>query len=133
MADVDLIGQGWKFPPKVNSKGALDWSSGPERIQQAIWIVLSTSLGERIMRPNFGAGAQDFVFQSNSSVTRSTLANAVKKALIQWEPRIDVQSIRVDPAPGEDSKVLISIDYKIRTVNELFNLVYPLYLEEGVS
>lgn len=133
MPDIDLIGQGWKFPIKVNAKGGLDWSSGPERVQQAIWLVLSTSLGERIMRPEFGAGAQDYVFQSNSSVTRSTLANAVKKALVKWEPRIDVQSIRVDPAPDSDSKVLISIDYKIRTVNELFNLVYPLYLAEGVS
>lgn len=133
MPDIDLIGQGWKFPIRVNGKGGLDWSSGPERIQQAIWLVLSTSLGERIMLPDFGAGAQDFVFQSNSSVTRSTLANAVKKALVRWEPRIDVQSIRVDPAPDADSKVLISIDYKIRTVNELFNLVYPLYLQEGVS
>ena len=132
MADIDLIGQGWKFPIKVNAHGGLDWSSGPDRIQQAIWLVLSTSLGERIMRPDFGAGAQDFVFQSNSSVVRSTLANTVKKALVKWEPRIDVQSIRVDQGT-EDSQVLISIDYKIRTTNELFNLVYPLYLQEGVS
>ena len=133
MADVDLIGQGWKFPIKVNGHGGLDWSSGPNRIQQAIWLVLSTSFGERIMRPDFGAGSEDFVFESNSSVTRATLANAIKKALVKWEPRIDVQAIRVDQGTDSDSQVLISIDYTIRTTNELFNMVYPLYLQEGVS
>ena len=59
MNGADIIGQGWRFPIRVNAKGGLDWSSGPDRIQDAIWIILSTSLGERLMRPEFGAGIQD--------------------------------------------------------------------------
>ena len=57
-----VIGSGFKFPIKVNSKGGLDWSSGPERIQDSIWIILGTATGERLMRPTFGAGIEDFVF-----------------------------------------------------------------------
>ena len=132
MPDLEIIGTGWTFPIKVNSNGGLSYSGGPDKIQQAIWIVLSTSLGERVMRPDFGAGAQDYVFESNSPVTRTGLAGAVREALVRWEPRIDIDSVRVTDSPDQASLVLISIDYRIRATNELFNMVYPLYLTEGV-
>ncbi len=132
MTDVDLIGQGWKFPIKVNPKGGLSYSSGPERIQDAIWIVLSTSLGERLMRPNFGAGIHDYVFQSNSDVVRTQLRTAVNDALLRWEARIEVKDVIVQEGT-QPSQVLISIDYQIRSTNELFNLVYPLYVQEGAG
>jgi uncharacterized protein len=131
MPSIDIIGTGWTFPIKVTSTGGLSYTSGPDKIQQAIWIVLSTSLGERVMRPDFGAGVQDFVFEANSIVTQTVLAGAVKEALIQWEPRIDIDSVRVTTSPDQASQVLISIDYRIRATNELFNMVYPLYLTEG--
>ena len=105
------------------------------------------------MRPNFGAGVDDFVFQSNSVVNRTKLAIAIKSALLEWEPRIDLDEVRVDSAadlestrvdagaqdisfisPGNfESQVLVTIQYRIRTTNEFFNVVFPFYLEEGVS
>ena len=132
MADIDLIGQGWKFPIKVNAKGGLTYSSGPERIQDAIWIILSTSLGERLMLPDFGAGVNDYVFQDNSDVIRTRLQTVISQALVEWEPRIELQNVNVSQG-DEPSQVLVSIDYLIRTTNELFNLVYPLYLQEGAG
>ena len=129
---VDLIGNGWKFPIKVNAKGGLSYSTGPERIQDAIWVVLSTALGERVMRPLFGAGVQDYVFQPNSSVVQTQLASAIREALVKWEPRIELTGVRV-AAGSEPSLVLISIDYQLRSTNEIFNLVYPLYLQEGAG
>jgi len=128
---TDIIGQGWSFPIKVNAKGGLDWSSGPDRIQAAIWIVLSTSPGERLMRPLFGAGIKDYVFESNSEMVRARLETAVRSALTQWEPRIQLVSVRADPSPDQDSLVLISINYQIRDTNELYNMVYPFFLTEG--
>jgi len=132
MTDVDLIGQGWKFPIMVNAKGQLDYSFGPERIQDAIWIVLSTSIGERLMLPDFGAGIHDYVFQSNSDVVRTQLRSAISEALLKWEPRIDLLDVIVQEGT-QASQVLISIDYRLRSTNELFNLVYPLYLQEGAG
>jgi phage baseplate assembly protein W len=129
---TDIIGQGWAFPIKPNAKGGLSWSSGPDRIEDAIWIVLGTSLGERIMRPNFGAGANDYVFQPNSAVMRTRLASDIREALTKWEPRIDLVAVAVNEG-SEPNQVLASIDYKIRTTNEIFNLVYPLYLQEGAG
>jgi phage baseplate assembly protein W len=131
--NVDLIGTGWAFPVKVNARGGLSYTSGVRRIQDSIWIIVSTSLGERLMRPAFGAGAHDFVFQPNSPVMRSNLAAAIRDALVRWEPRIELVSVRVDTSPDEESQVLASIEYRVRTTNELFNLVYPLYLQEGAG
>ena len=105
------------------------------------------------MRPKFGAGADDFVFQSKSAVNRSKLAIAIKSALLEWEPRIDLEDVRVDSAAelssaqvdsgnGDvrfsnsgslESQVLVTIQYRIRMTNELFNVVFPFYLEEGAS
>jgi uncharacterized protein len=129
---TDIIGQGWAFPIKLNAKGGLNWSSGPQRIEDAIWIILSTSLGERVMMPDFGAGATDYVFQPNSALMRQQLSAAVREALTKWEPRIDIVAVTVTEG-DEPSQVLAAIDYKIRTTNELFNLVYPLYLQEGAG
>jgi phage baseplate assembly protein W len=127
----NVIGQGWSFPIRVNAKGGLDWSTGPNRIQAAIWIILSTSPGERLMLPTFGAGIKDYVFQSNSQVICNRLQTAVRKALTQWEPRIQVVSVTATPSPEQDSLVLVSIDYQILATNELYNMVYPFYLTEG--
>ena len=131
-AAMELIGKGWKFPIKVNAKGGLSYSEGPERIQDAIWIVLSTSLGERLMRPDFGAGVHEYVFQSNSDVMRTRLQSAVNEALLKWEPRIELTNVTVQEG-NQPSQVLVSIDYRIRTTNELFNRVYPLYVQEGAG
>ena len=129
----DFIGTGWGFPIKVNLRGGLSWSSGPPRIQDAMWIILNTAAGERIMRPAFGASVNDYVFQSNSEMVRAGLADAIRQALIKWEPRIELDGVRVEPDPDVTSQVLITIDYRLRGTNELFNMVYPLYLQEGVN
>jgi uncharacterized protein len=128
----DIIGVGWKFPIRVNAKGGISYSRGPDRIQDAIWIILSTALGERVMRETFGAGVNNYVFQSNSDLVRAQLAAAVSAALAKWEPRITQVNVSVQQGT-QTSQVLIVIDYQISSTNELFNLVYPLYLQEGAG
>jgi phage baseplate assembly protein W len=133
MAGESLIGTGFQFPIKVNAKGGLDWSTGPRRVQDAIWIILRTAAGERVMRPAFGAGVEDYVFESNSPATRVRLADAIKNALSKWEPRIELVNVNVTESPDGPSHVLVAIDYRIRVTNELYNMVYPLYLREGLG
>ena len=128
----ELIGRGWRFPIRVNRRGGLDWSEGPDRVRDAIWLILGTAVGERVMRPTFGAGVRDYVFKPNSPATRAELASAIREALVRWEPRIELDVVRVEPVAGEESQVMASIEYRLRATNELFNLVYPFYLQEGV-
>ncbi|HWA72766.1 MAG TPA: GPW/gp25 family protein [Polyangiaceae bacterium] len=130
---ADFIGKGWAFPPRISARGGIAWSEGPPRIQDAIWIICNTSLGERVMRPNFGGSARDFVFSPNSELHRTSLEDAIRQALLRWEPRIELDGVSVDPDPNEDSAVVVKIDYRLRETNELFNMVFPLYVQEGIG
>jgi phage baseplate assembly protein W len=123
------IGSGWPFPPAPDSRtGALPAVTGPARVRQAIQIILETEPGERIMRPAFGCGLRRFLMKPNTTATRALIQNAVEAALAQWEPRIRLRSVTVEP--GDDpSLVLIGIAYIHARTGRPDNFVYPLYLE----
>jgi phage baseplate assembly protein W len=127
----DFLGTGWKFPIRVNPTGGLSWSSDEHDIQEAIWIILATAPGERQMRPRFGCGIHNSVFAPNEPKTHGTIATQVRKALTEFERRIDLVDVRVEAAPDEPNKLLIRVDYRIRTTNAFHNLVYPFYIQEG--
>jgi phage baseplate assembly protein W len=126
----DFLGRGWKFPVGVDATGRIALSEYEDDISEALRIVLLTSKGERVMRPDFGANLHDFVFESMSATTIGRVQAAVTDALISWEPRIQVLSVDVEPEAGEIGKLLIGIEYRVRATNNRFNLVFPFYLKE---
>jgi phage baseplate assembly protein W len=127
----EFLGQGWKFPIRVNARGGLSFSSHEQNIEEAIWIVLSTAKGERVMLPDFGCGIHDYVFAPNTPATRGSIAYEVQKSLAEYEPRIDVDSVRVESFPGSENQLLIYVDYRVRSTNSKRNLVYPFFLTEA--
>lgn len=129
MSDRAFQGTGWRFPIRINPRGRISWSSGEQDIQEAIWIILSTAVGERQMLPDFGCGIHNLVFAPNNPGTRGNVMHTVRQALTKWEPRIDVLNVRVG-AP-EENRLLIAIDYRVRSTNSFHNLVYPFYIREG--
>ncbi|MCM1565334.1 MAG: GPW/gp25 family protein [Dehalobacter sp.] len=129
---MDFLGKGWKFPFNINYLGKVDISSYEADIKEAIFIILGTSPGERIMRPDFGCGIHEYVFSTMDTLSLSLIENAVIEALTRWEPRIELIEVKALPDLANDGRLLINIDYRIRTTNTSFNLVYPFYLKEGV-
>ena len=125
-----FLGQGWKFPIRVNGRGGLSYSRNEQDIEEAIWIILSTAKGERVMEPDFGCGIQDHVFAPNNPGTRGSIAYEVQNALAKYEPRIDVENVRVNSFPGRTNQLLIRVDYRILSNNAQRNLVYPFHLQE---
>ena len=99
-----------------------------ESVRQSIWLILGTAKGERVMRPDFGCAIYDFVFETNSASTAGRIEEEVRDALLFFEPRIDVLAVRVEP-DGQGERLLINIDYQVRATDNLFNMVYPFYLE----
>jgi phage baseplate assembly protein W len=130
---LSFLGQGWPFPVKPSPGGRLSFLAGETKIQQSIWIILSTAPGERPMRPDFGCGIHDLVFEANTASLRGLIQERVREALVRWEPRIDVVDVRVQTPPDSRNHLLIRIDYRIVGNNALFNLVYPFFLNEGVG
>jgi uncharacterized protein len=123
------LGTGWAFPIRPNlSPGRVEYVSGAEKVRQAIFLILETEPGERLMRPTFGAGLRRYLMKPNTTATRALIQADVQAALTAWEPRIRLQEVRVDP--GEDpALVLIQISYVHQLDGRKENLVYPLYLE----
>lgn len=129
----DFIGRGWSFPIKPGPLGRLSYTGGEEKIRQSIWIILSTAPGERQMRPDFGCGIHDLVFEANTAALRGLVQEKVREALTRYEPRIDVTDVRVETPPEARNYLLIRIDYRIRSHNAFFNLVYPFFINEGAG
>lgn len=125
----EFLGTGWNFPIDVDGGQVLLTPDGDTGISQSIWIILSTAPGERLMRPDFGCGIHELVFGVNNAGTASAVAAQVRRALATWEPRIDVLDVYAAPDAAEPSRMLIEINYQVRSTNSRFNLVYPFYLE----
>jgi phage baseplate assembly protein W len=125
-----FLGVGWSFPTRLEPGGGFALAEYEESVRQSVWIVLGTAKGERVMRPDFGCGIYDLVFEVNSASTAGRVAQAVRDALLLYETRIDVLDVQVKPAGG-GAVMLISVDYEVRATNNVFNLVYPFYLERG--
>jgi len=127
----DFLGVGWKFPVKVDeTTGRIKTSRFEEDIQEAIRLIIMTRPGERVMRPDFGCGLQDYLFAGMDYDTTSQMRLEIQKALLNWEPRITDVEVRVETANGQ---LLIHVDYVVRATNNPFNLVYPYFLREGTE
>jgi len=128
----EFLGVGWKYPVSVESNGSILSSSYEENIRESILLILGTSKGERLMRPEFGCSISEYAYSTLDTLTRRMIENAVYEALINWEPRIEVIEVKTLIEKVQEGKLLINIDYRIRRSNTQVNLVYPFYLKEGV-
>ena len=126
-----FLGSGWAYHPRVSNSGEISMAAFEEDIRQAILIILSTGHGERVMRPDFGAGLKALVFEPLNRTTMALVKHEVEVALIDWEPRITVEEVKVSTDPVERNKLEIDITYKVRATNSRHNLVYPFYVLEG--
>jgi phage baseplate assembly protein W len=126
-----FLGVGFAYPARLDAANHLARAAYEEDVRQAVRIILGTNPGERVMRPDFGAGLNDFLFEPISTTTLALVRTRVFNALTDWEPRIDVERVRVSYDPAVQGKLLIEIMYRIRATNTQYNLVYPFYLQEG--
>jgi uncharacterized protein len=129
----EFLGVGWSFPLQDDTTHQVKIAAGEDSIQQAIWLILATAKGERVMRPDFGCGIHDLVFSVNNATTAGVVAREVREALVRWEPRILLHDVQVSTTLDAPSTLLIQIEYQVRATNNFFNLVYPFYLAGGTT
>jgi phage baseplate assembly protein W len=125
---TDIIGTGLSFPLRVDRLGGVSLSSGTDDIEEAMRVILTTAPGERPMRPLFGCGIHDYVFESVDAYTVGRLEREIRIALDRWEPRIEIVGIDVDTSAAADGVLPIEITYDVRATNDRRNLVYPFYV-----
>ncbi|HEY8791131.1 MAG TPA: GPW/gp25 family protein [Actinopolymorphaceae bacterium] len=125
---VESIGVGWAFPLRVDSTGGIGLVRSDTEIEESIRLILGTAFGERPMRPDFGCGMHDHVFDSLDATTAGQVSYEVQASLIRWEPRIDVTSVDVNYDENSQATLYIDINYTVRGDNDPRNLVFPFYV-----
>jgi phage baseplate assembly protein W len=128
--DREFLGQGLAYPLQISQQGGIALARGVNDIEQAIRIILGTSPGERVMRPEFGCRIHELVFAPDNAATRRLVAYYVEEALARWEPRIEVHEVDAQSDPGLDGALLVDIKYRIKDTHDERSIVYPFYLTE---
>lgn len=143
------LGRGWAFPVNIDPiTGGIAMAEYEADIRQAILIILHTARGERLMRPDFGCGIHDLVFDVVNVAMLTRVETEVREAMTRYEARIEVlnvraapqatpdgkllsENVRPDPRATTEGKLLIELEYRIRRTNQIGNLVFPFYFREG--
>lgn len=128
--DQQFLGTGWAFPVRFDNQGqSVAVAEAEEDIRQSLEILLSTSLGERVLRPAFGWKRDALMFEPLSTTFGATLAREIENAILFYESRIELNVVDFDTAVDQTGLILIRLDYTVRTTNTRTNLVYPFYLD----
>lgn len=126
------LGRGWAFPVRIDpATGGIAMSEYENDIRESIQIILRTARGERVMRPDFGCGIHDLVFDVVNVATLTRVEASVREAMAKYEARIEVLNVFVDPRDAAEGQLTVSLEYRVRRTNQIGNLVFPFYFREG--
>ncbi len=132
-AEHKFIGTGWRFPPAFDKDtGTTAMTTGVDDIVRSLNVLISTSLGERVMRPDYGCRLNTYVFDPMNVSMQAYLKKLIEDAIIYFEPRITLIGCRVDFEQHE-GRLMIHVDFRIDATNSRANYVYPYYLKEGTN
>jgi phage baseplate assembly protein W len=128
----NFLGTGWSFPPSFDPQTAtVVMSSNEANIKQSLHVLFSTTLGERILLATYGTGLRLKVFDALTTTLANDISSLLLKAILDWEPRIDVLDIAVEQQLPLQGRLNITLDFVVRQTNSRSNMVYPFYLNEA--
>ncbi len=127
-----FLGTGWKFPPAFNNlSNTVELSSDLVDIEESIRIILGTFPGERIMLPKFGCFIRRLAFEIIDESLLISINEEIRRALLNFEPRINFINSEVVSQDDYNGILLIRINYTVIITNTRYNIVYPFYYNEG--
>ncbi|MCR5451838.1 MAG: GPW/gp25 family protein [Lachnospiraceae bacterium] len=127
MADQSFLGAGTKFPFSVNTAtGRIEMSEGPQSVKESVFLILKTTIGERVFRRDYGTTLSDFTFMDTNLTTFTMVKRQLINQIMDNEPRIG--GITIDTDTSVEGTVLFNIQYTLRETNTTDNLVFPFYL-----
>lgn len=128
-----FLGTGWAFPPTfIKTKGGIDLCSDEEDVRQSLQILLTTSVGERVMETRYGCNLERLLFEPLNTTLRTYMEDLIKTAILYFEPRIHLNRVTLSPEPN-NGLIEIEVIFTIKGTNSRSNFVYPFYQKEGVK
>lgn len=130
----DFLGRGWSFPPTFNvQQQGVQMTERNDDIERSLHILLTTTVGERVMQPRYGCNMEEFLFESLDTSTKTLIRDRIKTAILYFEPRIEAKRIELNTTNELEGEILIEIDYVVKATNSRFNFVFPYYRNEGTE
>ena len=130
--DDTFLGSGWGFPPEFSPRTTgIRMVEAEDDVREALWILLSTKPGERVMHPAYGCALQQMVFDVVNESSIAEIKDVVERAVLFFEPRVTLLDVSVDTQDIQQGLLRVGLDYVIRTINSRSNMVYPFYIGEG--
>lgn len=128
-----FLGRGWGFPPTFQkNSGTVRMSSDVEDIEESLSILLSTSVGERVMQPKYGCDMDQLLFEPLDTTLQAYMEDLIRTAILYFESRILLDAVILEPDPHEGI-IYINIHYTVAATNTRYNFVYPFYKEGGID
>ncbi|OJU27529.1 MAG: hypothetical protein BGN92_14130 [Sphingobacteriales bacterium 41-5] len=130
----DFLGKGWSFPPTFSKQQkSVVMTEKIEDIENSLRILLTTTVGERIMQPRYGCNMEDYLFESLDTGTKTRIIDRIKTAILFFEPRIDAKKIELNTMNELEGEIIVEIEYTIPATNSRYNFVFPFYRNEGTE
>ncbi len=119
----------WPLLPLPDLNGQLQYPPLEESVRQSIQIILQTRPGEQLMRPEFGAGLENFLQEPNTLITRRRIRDGVTESLQRWEPRILLNGVEVEDVPNQPSHLRVEILYQLKRTGAFQQMGLTMQLE----
>ncbi|MBO6127618.1 MAG: GPW/gp25 family protein [Pseudobutyrivibrio sp.] len=122
------LGQSMKFPPQVDpTTGRFVVSSGRDSVRESLYLILMTSVGERLMNPDFGTKMMNYTFMDTSLTMLNIFTSELRNTILEQETRIADVDINVD-ANSKEGALIINLNYYLVGSDFMDNFVFPFYL-----
>ena len=127
------LGQSMKFPPQVDpATGRFVVSAGRDSVKESLYLILMTSVGERLMNPNFGTKMMSYTFMDTSLTMLNIFTSELKNTILEQESRISNLDISVD-AGSKEGALIININYYLVDSDFMDNFVFPFYINSETT
>lgn len=128
----NFLGRGWSFPPTFDyDTGSVQMLEEVEDIYSSLHILLTTITGERIMQPRFGCNLEELLFESIDTSLKTLIIDKIETSILYFESRIKPLRIDLIDDLELEGKLLIEVDFLVKSTNSRFNFVFPFYKNEG--
>ena len=132
MPDETFLGRGAAFPFAVNAAtGRIETSEGKQSVKESLFLILKTTVGERLLRSDFGTSLNNYAFMDINPTNMQMLRREIVNQISRCEPRIDDIEITADNS--QEGVLLFNLEYTVREDNVPENLVFPFYLDTAAD
>ncbi|MFI8483000.1 GPW/gp25 family protein [Pseudomonas sp. NPDC078700] len=98
-----------------------------DHLRQSVSDILTTPLGSRVMRRDYGSQLMELIDQPFNGTTKLRAYAAIAMGLMRWEPRLSISRVQISQST-EASQAIIDLEGTRIDTNQAISLQVPLVM-----